>query len=92
MSLTEELQRAVIEAALEFEADRTTAKRDAFFAVTQALRQRTFYAVEQSPERVEVILYDRGNERSWAVCRPEKAVRLVQALNDRLAAGWNPGA
>jgi len=94
MTKFQELREQVVEAAIAWEADRSNlANRDALIAAIQALRQRSFYKDPEREEasRVPILIYDRGNERAWAFCAPQYADRMIQALNDRLAAGWDPG-
>jgi len=82
----EERTGPVLQAASEFEADPTVAKRTILFAAINAAKTPRFYAIGD-----RLILWAGGTERQIADCRgPAVAQALRDQLNADLAAGWVP--
>ena len=85
--LREVRERQIINAAIAFEADRTTPKRDALFAAVIASKAPRFYVVDGT----RVFLFKQGREIFVSdYHNPEVAAVIVERLNLDLDNGWVP--
>lgn len=94
MGLSEDLRRAVIEAAIDFENTRTIPSRDALFAAVVDLKTRKRFFVAESSSGLgnfDLVLRTPLSESLWAVAMERDTLDdMATRLNQDIQDGWNP--